>query len=160
MLLWMLACAGGKEPSVVEPPPPPPPPEVPAPPPPEQPEGADGTRFVAVWTSPECGERSYERRITLNPDFTFVGEDLVSPCPPDTECAWSGVVTWTGRWAITGPALSLTEESAVNGEMGMARPSELKHSRGAALTEQAGDLTCAYTQVTTRPSEEAPEGPL
>jgi hypothetical protein len=158
LLTLLLACAGTHEPPVTDPVAPPPP-EVPAPPPPET--GETGTRFVATWTSAECGERTYERRITLNPDFSFVGEDLVSPCPPDAACIWSGIVTWSGSWAMEGPALKLTETSAIPDDQGMDRPTELKHNRGGQLTEQSGELTCPYSVVT--PAElptTTLEGPL
>ena len=164
ILTLLMACAGTHEPTVTEPPPAPPdvapeiaPSVVPAPPPP----GETGTRFVATWTSPECGERTYERRITLNPDFTFVGEDLVSPCPPDVACIWSGIVTWSGSWAVEGPALQLTETRVIPEDQGAARPTELKHNRGGQLTEHSGELTCAYSAVTPAelPSTTL-EGPL
>ena len=152
LLFW--ACVGSTPPTPPEPAAPSPPV---APPPPEP--TADGTRFVATWTSPSCGERTYERRITLNPDFSFVGEDRVSPCPPDTTCVWSGIVNWTGTWSIDGPKLALDEEWSDNqGFQELARPAELKHTRGTELAEWSGEELCPYAQLTPEPSEQPTTG--
>ncbi len=157
LLFW--ACVGSTPPT-------PPEPAVPTPtvtPTPPPPETDEGTRFVATWVSPSCGERSYERQITLNPDFSFVGQDLVSPCPPGASCVWSGVVSWKGTWNIEGPRLALNEEWSDNEAFQeLARPTELKHTRGTELAEFNGEELCPYAQLTPDEPSEQPTtgGPL
>lgn len=113
-------------------PPVPPPPKAVAPPPPPGP-------TAVVWTSPSCGERAYERRFTLAPDFRYQGMDLVSPCPPDARCVWSGIVHFSGRWAMEDGDLVLAETQAEEGPGVQPRPSRL---RGDGTRFYEGD--CAY----------------
>ncbi len=80
---------------------------------------------ATIWSSASCGERGYERRITLREDGTYKGVDLVSPCPPNARCVWSGVIHYSGTWVAEGEDAVLTESEADDGP-GLARPARLR----------------------------------
>ncbi len=104
----------------------------PVPPPPPGP-------AAVSWSSSSCGERAYERRLTLSPDFRYQGMDLVSPCPPSARCVWSGVVHFSGRWSMDSGDLVLAETQAEEGPGVLPRPARL---RGDGTRFYEGD--CAY----------------
>jgi hypothetical protein len=54
----------------------------------------------------------YEVQFEFALDGTFVKRDLVSPCPPDAVCFWSGIVTNTGTWNVGGTAVNLAYNTA------------------------------------------------
>ncbi len=113
----------------------------------ENPDGKDEAKAIdgpvptGDWVSASCGERTYERRLSFFDERrTFEGQDLVSPCPEGTQCAWSGIVTYNGRWWPTDTGIGLDELNR-SGDQGLARPN--------ALTWQDGKLVegedCVYT---------------
>lgn len=89
--------------------------------------------------SEACGDRAYERRLTLAPDGTYSGLDLVAPCPPTAHCVWSGVVEFSGAWSSEGEAVQLYEDEASSGPGELPRPEVLVLDAGGF---RAGD--CAY----------------
>lgn len=95
----VLACskpaspAGGVEPA--------PPSEAPAKP-------ADAVNWIGTWTSPSCGERTYERRIELTADLRANVEERISPCPEGARCIWSGIVVFEGTYVATGNTVALS----------------------------------------------------
>lgn len=56
--------------------------------------------LIGSWISPSCGNRTYARSIQFNADSSFVARDLVSPCPPDVVCVWSGIAYTRGMFAV------------------------------------------------------------
>lgn len=95
------------------------------------------------WTSPSCGDRGYERTVAFGGDGTYAGQDLVAPCPPGAVCVWSGVVDFSGTYAIDGATVTLTELKASSGPGASARPAALERTP-EGLVEIAGDARCAY----------------
>ena len=139
-----LACHG-MPPAEVEGSPPgePSPGTTPHPPPP-----GGGGEGGANWSSPSCGERTYERTLSLRPDFTFSAEDRVSPCPAGAQCIWSGVVPWSGTWTPSPEprGVYLSESEVQNGERTQPRPKLLVYGTDGRLMEDGTD--CAYDRVT------------
>lgn len=142
LLLLALACQPRPAPSVETPPPPPSAPPPPAPPPPLPGE----PKPTSAWSSPSCGERTYERRLWLNPSFTYNTEERVSPCPPDVTCIWSGVVYTQGTWAEAEGLITFTE---TQGDPKAApRPAALRWTEDrSGLLEMQGDTGCLYTPL-------------
>jgi hypothetical protein len=58
-----------------------------------------------------CGDRAFPREIGLQ-GGTYVGRDLVSPCPMGATCMWSGIVEFKGTLTRDGDSLVLEETSA------------------------------------------------
>lgn len=102
---------------------------------------------VATWSSAACGDRSYERVITLLPDFTFSAEDRVSPCPEGAQCIWSGVVPWSGTWTPSPEprGVYLNEAEVRDGDKGQPRPKLLVYAADGRLMEDG--TGCAYDRV-------------
>lgn len=100
----------------------------------------------SAWSSPACDERPYERQIRFD-DGRFAAKDLVSPCPPDKVCVWSGIIDRTGTWTLDRKQLRLT----VSGEKGQDTqadkfplPPQLWLAADGTLTEDEG--ACPYAR--------------
>ncbi|NUP11738.1 MAG: hypothetical protein HOW73_37300 [Polyangiaceae bacterium] len=108
------------------------------------PTAAPKPEVVGNWSSPECAERKYERKISLAADGSFASQDLVSPCPPNAKCVWSGIVDRKGTWSLTGEevTLSATEQGK---PAGSPLPSKLQVDKGA-LVEVSGNTRCTYVK--------------
>lgn len=100
----------------------------------------DATALVGHWESASCGERTYEREISLAQDGSFTAADLVSPCPPDKKCVWSGIVQRSGKWEMKESTLILTVEKGADGKAGQPFPAQIPFTNGV-LTEDGG---CIY----------------
>jgi hypothetical protein len=113
---------------------------------------AQGTRlpgWVGSWSSPRCGERSYERWLELAPDGTFRADDRVSPCPPTVTCVWSGIVRRQGSYRATedGRQLALQTETAAAAPKLLPLPTTLHWDDAAeAPLELAGVERCPYVR--------------
>jgi hypothetical protein len=92
------------------------------------------------WVSASCGQRTYAREISLGKDGSFSARDLVSPCPPDKQCVWSGIVDRSGKWAMKESTVILTVEKGADGKAGQPFPSQIPFTNGA-LVEDGG---CTY----------------
>lgn len=141
------ACAGSKpkdqEPDPVHDPVEVTPPQVPATSAPTTEPSAppsDASAPVGTWVSASCGQRTYPREITLAKDGSFTAADLVSPCPPDKKCVWSGIVDRSGTWAMKESTVILTVEKGADSKAGQAFPAQIPFTNGV-LTEDGG---CAY----------------
>jgi len=102
--------------------------------------------LVGTWLSPSCGERTYARLLTFEPDGRFTAEDRVAPCPAGAQCVWSGVVYRSGTFSIEGETVHLqTEQPSRNGP-GVPLPEQFTLADG--LVERgagdAGPVDCAY----------------
>lgn len=64
--------------------------------------------WVGTWSSPSCGDRTYERRIELTADLHANVEERVSPCPEGARCMWSGIVVFEGTYVATSDHVALT----------------------------------------------------
>jgi len=91
-----------------------------------------------TWHSMSCGERAYARELTFDAGGTYTGKDLVSPCPPNARCIWSGVVTFSGTWVVEGPEVVLTETASDNAA-GVPRPARISYAGAPA------EGACGYT---------------
>ncbi|MBL8741408.1 MAG: hypothetical protein JNK04_09950, partial [Myxococcales bacterium] len=76
-------------------------------------------------------------------DGRFVADDRVSPCPPGTQCIWSGIVHRKGTWKRVALTLALFPEDAIDGKQaGEPFPSTLAPA-GAGIED---DFGCAYVK--------------
>jgi len=99
---------------------------------------------IGSWTSSGCGERTYVREITLAVDGTFVGRELVSPCPPDAHCVWSGIVDTSGTWSREGDVVSLAFKGVADAPgPKMALPEQLTYTDGHLVEAGEGE-GCTY----------------
>lgn len=105
-----------------------------------------GVMFVGDWTSPGCEGRAYPRNLHFRNDNSYAGIDLVSPCPPDTQCVWSGMVGYAGIWKQEGNKLLLREIGAPT-EPGSPHPTEIISTFDGTLMENG----CTYTRGLTVP---------
>jgi len=108
--------------------------------------------IVGTWSSASCGERSYAREMVFVEGGSYVRLDLVSPCPPNTLCVWSGIVHFTGGWRQEGERVRLVEEVQVGsgGPAGfVSRPEELVVGEGVLTAHVAGE-DCVYTPAAPR----------
>lgn len=103
-------------------------------------------RWVGNWSSPNCGERKYERVINLGPDGRFSAQERVSPCPAGTQCVWSGIVAYQGSWEAKGDGVTLTVSKQDNAPGKIALASALSWSAAANAPADAADANCAYTK--------------
>lgn len=104
---------------------------------------------AVTWASAPCTGRHYPRKILLQPGGTFHAWDLVSPCPPNARCVWSGIVERSGTWRLEDDVLHLVVERSGTAPGPFPFPDRLLRTQ-AGLQEPDGD--CTY-------EEEAPAGP-
>jgi len=95
-----------------------------------------------TWSSASCGKRSYERVITVTNDGKFVADDRVSPCPPGTQCVWSGIVHRKGSYERVALTLALFPDEVEGKQAGEPFPSTLAPA-GAGIEDDYG---CAYVK--------------
>lgn len=103
---------------------------------------------VGTWHTLDCGA-DYARELIVGEDGTFTHLDLVSPCPPNARCMWSGVVTRQGTWTVQGPTLTLTAGGEPEGlgdgaSVGMADLPELPTTVSLAHDGLKGADGCFY----------------
>src|SRR5262249_19354608 len=53
-----------------------------------------------AWISPSCGPRNYARSISFDAAGHFTAQDLISPCPRDVVCVWSGIIYHRGDYVV------------------------------------------------------------
>jgi hypothetical protein len=95
-----------------------------------------------TWSSATCGKRAYERIIIVTSDGKFTADDRVSPCPPDKQCVWSGIVHRTGTWKRVALTLALFPDDVAGKQAGEPFPSTLAPA-GAGIEDDYG---CAYVK--------------
>lgn len=119
----------------------------PATPPLSAPPDASAAGVAGRWSSPSCGERTYERRIVLAEDGSFTAEDRVAPCPPNVRCIWSGIVVRRGRYSVAGGAIQLAAEGTGAGP-GQPLPGSLViDATGVPVEVLADGRRCPYVRV-------------
>ncbi len=120
----------------------------------EEPTPAPPKSVVGTWASATCGERTYARELVFVEGGSYVRLDLVSPCPPDALCVWSGIVHFTGGWRLEGDRVRLIEEVQVGsgGPAGFtSRPEELVLDASTpTLTAHVAGEDCVYTPAEAR----------
>ncbi len=67
------------------------------------------TPFAGDWSGEACGERSYPQVLSFSDSGDFTAQDLISPCPKDATCVWSGIVTRKGTWSHQAMTLTLSQ---------------------------------------------------
>ena len=82
--------------------------------------------LIGTWSSPSCGDRTYARTIQFDTSDNFHAQDLVSPCPPDVVCIWSGIVYTEGRYQVAGEKVRLVTDTTNPGMIAKAFPEELQ----------------------------------
>ena len=107
----------------------------------ETPVSQQAPDLSGTWSSASCGNRSYERIITVS-DGKFSADDRVSPCPPGTQCIWSGIVHRTGTWKRVALTLALFPDEVAGKQAGVPFPSTLAPA-GAGIED---DFGCAYVK--------------
>jgi hypothetical protein len=95
-----------------------------------------------TWSSATCGKRAYERIIIVTSDGKFTADDRVSPCPPDKQCVWSGIVHRTGTWKRVALTLALFPDEVAGKQAGEPFPSTLAPA-GSGIED---DFGCAYVK--------------
>lgn len=99
--------------------------------------------WAGRWINDKCGKREYRRVIELMSGGTVRGEDLVSPCPPNVACVWSGIVPFEGTWKLVGSKVVLELKKTAYETMDLPPlPTELTWS-GAPSAEENG-VRCHY----------------
>jgi len=116
-----------------------------------QPTPNSATGIVGAWQSPSCGKRKYPRTIQFDAEGTFLGRDLVSPCPKNAACVWSGIVNTNGKFAVQADKINLTIAQP-DARPGVAEPfpTTLVIDRATLApveTSQEG-ARCVYTRAT------------
>ena len=110
------------------------------------------SNVAGAWTSPSCGERKYERQLTLHPDGTFEAADLVSPCPKGVQCVWSGIAIARGTWKQSGASIRLEAAPTESKRPGQPLPEELGIDPAtSAPVERAGGAACVYQPLPPPP---------
>lgn len=99
------------------------------------PTGAPDRSVAGRWTA----KRKWVVELQFDAQGTFEKSDLVSPCPPNARCIWSGVVVNRGTYEVHGADLRLSYKST-DGKMGVTTPRALRIERGA-LVERLPDGT-------------------
>jgi hypothetical protein len=107
--------------------------------------GKEGS-LVGSWVSASCGGRAYPRQITFAEGGSFQGADLVSPCPPNVKCVWSGIINYQGRYTALGSSITLTVQSAGTGPGGRPFPTSLELSASGAPVETSDGKSCTYAR--------------
>ena len=105
----------------------------------------DAPPVVGDWNTVDCGGAAYARELSLMEDNTFEYRDLVSPCPPNARCMWSGVVVRSGTWSSQGLVVTLTPDDKVVGQQ--AEPvalAEIPSTIGFAHDGLKGSDGCFY----------------
>ncbi|MFO0552658.1 MAG: hypothetical protein U0271_29980 [Polyangiaceae bacterium] len=97
---------------------------------------------VGSWTNSLCGKRTYERILTFTKEGKFDARDLVSPCPKDRKCVWSGIVDRKGTWALEGETLALKLTDGTERGPGETFPLEFAFRKGALVEPPS----CEYTK--------------
>ncbi len=111
-----------------------------------------GVAFLGDWTSPGCEGRAYARNLRFEKEGDYAGIDLVSPCPPDAQCMWSGIVGFAGIWKQEGNKLLLREIGAPTAA-GSPHPTEVISTVDGTLVENG----CTYTRGLTVPPGQTEE---
>ncbi len=105
-----------------------------------------GVAFLGDWTSAPCEGRAFSRNLRFEKENAYAGRDLVSPCPPGTECVWSGIVAYAGIWKQEGNKLYLREIGSPTAA-GSPHPTEVISTVDGTLLENG----CTYTRGLTVP---------
>ena len=105
--------------------------------------------LIGSWRSPSCERRVYERRIQFNTGGTFAAQDLISPCPPDVVCFWSGILHHKGTYALERTTIKLEVTEPRSSSSAWPFPTELvldPATGGPAEVTPEGKL-CSYVRV-------------
>jgi hypothetical protein len=99
------------------------------------------------WTSPACETRSYERQLRFEGE-RFEAKDLVAPCPPGTQCVWSGIIVRAGSFSLDRKQLRLLPDTDAPSAPQAGKfplPPHLWLAADGTLTEDEG--ACPYTMM-------------
>ncbi len=102
----------------------------------------------ATLVAEPCTPRPYVREIVLEPGSRFTARDLVSPCPPNVLCVWSGIVVRTGNATWHDGALALEVTVRVDGPPGAPFPDRLVPAGPGTYHDADG---CPYRVQTEGP---------
>ena len=99
--------------------------------------------LVGSWSSPSCGDRKYVRTLRFADKGAFSAQDLVSPCPPNAKCVWSGIVDRKGTYVVSGNQVKLAVDGPAKGPA-VLFPETLELAPGP--TEKQGGASCSYAR--------------
>jgi hypothetical protein len=103
--------------------------------------------WLGVWNSVSCGQRKYVREVTFAEEGKVTGRDLISPCPKNVDCVWSGIVDWKGTYEVKGDTIALDVAISVGPKGKLTLPTELGWDESKALVvEDPGGAACAYAR--------------
>jgi hypothetical protein len=101
------------------------------------------TGLVGLWTNDSCAPRKYPRTILVAADGTFEANDMVSPCPPRAQCAWSGIETTRGTWTFSAPQTLHLKPASAPARGQSSFPTTLSFTTSALLETHDG-VSCSY----------------
>ncbi len=101
---------------------------------------------VGEWSA--IGE--WETVFSFSSDGLFRKTDLIAPCPPDSECVWSGIVVNTGTWTLGTSSIGLSYP-APDTFAGATTPAELElrvvgGNVSALIEVPEGEPTLVYSR--------------
>lgn len=103
---------------------------------------------AGTYASPGCGARKYAREITLNADGGFTSRDLVSPCPREATCVWSGIVDRKGTFTVDSASWIGLTPSEAGKPAGEPLPARLLfHAPDGTLIEDPDHTNCVYAKA-------------
>ncbi len=102
--------------------------------------------ITGPWENSSCGDRQYRRQITFQEGGKFAAVDEVAPCPPGTQCVWSGIVYWHGTWSLVDHTISLNSKPVEAGKMPEQLPEEfvVLAEQPLSIGEKYGEIICPY----------------
>ena len=113
---------------------------------------ATSAQLVGSWISPACGRRTYVRQIEFNTDGKFAAQDLVSPCPPDVVCFWSGILHTLGTYEVRNETIELKlAQPRIGGGFPFPTTLELDPTTGAPTELAPEGGRCVYSRGTATP---------
>jgi len=106
--------------------------------------------LTGVWQSASCGNRKYVRTIQFDAEGTFLGRDLISPCPKGTACIWSGILDTKGKFEVRLDKISFTLEQP-QGRPGVGQPFPttmgIDRATSAPIETTEDGKSCVYTRA-------------
>ena len=109
---------------------------------------ANPGKLLGSWVSPACGQRTYVRQIEFNPNGKFVAQDLVSPCPRDVVCFWSGIIHTLGSYRVEEGTIELRPDQprSASGLPYFPRALQMDPATAAPVEVSPEGARCVYTR--------------
>ena len=104
---------------------------------------------LGKWENASCGPRKYRRRIAFQTAGAFEAVDEIAPCPAQRDCLSSGVINWSGRWALDDRIIALEPVPAEGSKLPEQTPTNfvVLAVDPLSIAEQDGKRVCPYQKV-------------